>query len=234
MTVALAQTPATGSEHGSTSVTATLGGNTTSGNCLVACIQAFTSSGSGPVVTGITLGGSADNWAQIASVSPTSFTNDYIWIDPGCAGGQSSIVITISSTTGPAIQAYVYEFSGIASASTLDQSSTGSGASSPWSSGATSVTSQAAEAWVGFVASHGAGAATITGPSGSWTNLSQLSTTEVSHLQCLSGYQIPSGTGTATYNGSFSSSTTEWGALVVTLKGGSSTPASGSVLLTYF
>lgn len=230
MTVALVQ-DASDNGSGSTSLTVTLSG-TTGGNCLVACIQAFTSSGSSPVVQSVALGATSDTWTQVATVSPTVFANDYIYIDPGCSGGQTSVVITINSTTGPAIQAYVYEFSGIASSSALDQSTTSSGAGTSWTSGTSGATSQADEAWVGFTAFNGAAAYTIT-PAGSWTNLAQVNTNAGFHLGCRSGYQVNPAIGTVTYNGTYAASVTAWGSLAVSLQGGSAA-AAGSVLLTYF
>lgn len=200
-----------------TSVTVTLGSNTTAGNCLVVCVATNNTT---TTISGITLGGSAGNFSQIVSqASPAVFGSGascFIWADPNCAGGQTSVVVTFSASVKAAVD--VYEFSGLVASSVLDKSSTASGTSTSWTSGTTATTALAAEAWVGVVAIDD-NTGTPTGPFSSWTNeTAQGLGGATATLQEISGYQITSSTGTATYSGSYAAAADYAGA-VVTLKG---------------
>src|ERR1035441_3016083 len=188
--------------------------STTAGNCLVVCIASY---GSGLIgsISGITLGGSAGNFAALAAVNGNPVGSDssaaFIWADPNCAGGQTSVVISgsdlsVASGGGGVV---IYEISGLPTSSVLDKSSTGGDSTigSAWSSGATATTTVANEIWIGC----GATDYTGTGPSSPWTN-----TVPGSGLG-RAGYQIVTSVGAATYSGTQSTSGT-WAAAVVTLK----------------
>ena len=147
------------------SLTITFGSPTTVGNCVVVCAGTY-STASGTDLTGITLGGSAGNFAKLISVPTTSSLNQgcAIWADPNCAAG-TSVVVTLNGTH--ALSAVAYEVAGLPTSAVLDQSTTGSGTSgSSWSSGTSGMTTQASEAWFGVSSVYNAFAAE---PSG-WTN----------------------------------------------------------------
>ncbi len=209
-----------------TSLTVTLGSATGAGNCLIACIGA-SENDTNPSPGGITLGGSAGSWAQAASAANTSGCNAGIWVDPSCAGAQTSVVISFTGGSGGSagVAAWVFEWSGLL-ASPLDKAPAGAtGASTSWASGSTGTLAQAGEVAFGVVAAYGS--ATITGPGG-WTNESQL--TESSTL-LIAGYQALSSTTSLSYAGT-QTSAVEYSACVVTLKTGSSSSGAPYALLT--
>lgn len=171
---------------------------TTAGNCLVVCIGATSGNGTPPTVTGVTLGGAAGNFAALVTKTATngiSASNGaFIWADPNCAGGQTSVVIS-GTSLGVAAGlggVTVYEVSGLVLSAVLDKSSGGSSGSAvtTWTSGATATTTQAAEFWVGCVV----GAGTVAAPGAPWND----SLAGFTHMAA--GSQIASATGAATYN----------------------------------
>lgn len=195
------------------SVTVTLGSNTTAGNCVVAAIGIITNGNfANTTVSSITLGGSAGNFSQLAADADGSA---FIWADPNCAGGQTSVAVTAAA--GTQIFADVYEFSGLVSSSVLDKNSTGDNGSgsTSWTSGATATTTRPVEAWIGVVAT--GGDLTATGPSSPWTNEPQQAFGGKFGATELSGYQITSATGAATYSGTFSVSSISAVAVVTLL-----------------
>ena len=213
MTIAFVQTA--GNSSATNAVTVTLGSATTAGNCLVACI-ALGNSSSTSAVSSVTLGGSAGNFSQIKAVGDLAVGAEQlaIWVDPNCAGGQTSVAIT--QTTGLATMAWVFEFSGLALSALLDQSATfdsAAGTNSTFSitSGATT---QASELAVGCAYAF---STTITGPSSPWVNEATLSQGN-DRLQA--SYNILSSTGTVTYSGSFGAAAFN-GQILVTLFGAS-------------
>ena len=208
--------------------------STTAGNCLVVCVFLYDAAGgSARTVSGITIGGSADNFGSSASVAAGSSSANTgraeIWCDPDCAGGQTSLVVTLSGALGGSLIGFCvqyYEISGLALSSVADQTAGNAGASSAsWTSTATGSTSQASEIAIGMTGNFGGSTVTITGPGSPWTNETQLNAGMDAAL--LSGYDILSSTGTATYSGSLSTSE-PYAAAVVTLKG-ASTPQTVSL-----
>ena len=195
-------------------VTVTLGSPTTASNCLVACV-ALGSGGSLASVTSIKLGGSADNWAQLKAVGDltTGAEQLAVWADPNCAGGQTSVVMQPAVANTNVM--YVFEASGIAPSSILDQFGTadsgGSQTGPSFSVSTGGATTQASELAVGCVYGYNQ---TITGPSSPWVNESTVSN-GTRTLQA--GYQILSSTGTVTYSGTLGGSTYN-GQILVTLK----------------
>lgn len=199
------------------STSVTLNNPTTAGNCLVVYVTG--SGSSAPSVTGVTIGGSASNFAVLKSASTSNGFTQFIlataWACPSCPGGQTAVAVSgtnISSVT-------VHEVSGLASTSgaLLDKFSTGSSASaaSSWSSGATTATANAAE-YIGGVAID---SGTMTGPASPWANASPVSGS-------ITGSQITTSTGTFTYSGT-SSGSAIWAAVVVTLNPGAGGASSG-------
>jgi hypothetical protein len=184
---------------------------TTQGNCLVVTVMVNNNGGSTGSVSGITLGGSAGNFAlakaQHVTNGISASADVIIWTDQSCAGGQTAIVISGSNLTlidGIA----VYEFSGVLPSLALDKTTSSSGTSTSYTSGATATLSQPAEIAVGAIA---ASSANVTAPAVSWIDESSgLNNT------CKTGYQITSSTNALTYNGSMTSDV--WAAAVITLK----------------
>jgi len=218
--VALVQTKQGSSALGS--LTITLDSPTTAGNGLIVVLAASGTTSNPTSISSITLGGVADNFAQISTFGSSSDAAiGATWLDLNCAGGQTSIVITASGGTGTlAIMASVYEWSGLYPVSPLDQTANavGTGATT-WSSGASPTTTQASELWIGAVfTTSTASSPTITGPSSPWTNLTQVNQVQGTfNDQWMSGWQVVSSTGAATYNGSVSASS-DWIAKVITLR----------------
>lgn len=210
------------SSTGGSSATVTLGHNTTSGNCLVVLVGAGTNSSFS--VSSIALSGSSDTFSQAAGLLYTPGNNDYalssIWTDDNCSGGFNTV--TVSFSTGLGYMVSVYEVSGLATSSVVDQTSTHGDTGTSWTSGTTGTTSSNNEIWFGASSARSTSAPTLTGPAG-WTNNSQSSPNGFVH-----GYQIVSSIGTATYNGTSNLSDAEGSTTVVTLKAPS--PVGGSVL----
>jgi hypothetical protein len=217
------------------SLTVTLSSPTTAGNCLVALITSCADSVNG-TISGITLGGSADNWAQSAiegnSADHAIATG---WADPSCAGGQTSVVISQAGGSGAVqgLMAYVFEFAGLTG--TVDVSSGGAnGFSGTWTSGTTGATAQVSEVAFGVTcgASNTRGPG-MSGPSSPWVNETQLvvaGTTRDKAMLC--GYQILSSTGTQVYSGTASPTNTN-DTLVFTLLASAAPSGSGLMMASF-
>ena len=192
--------------------------STTAGNCLVVAIMSENSSAQS--VSGITLGGSADNFAAAVS-DTTQHTTAFIWCDPNCAGGQTAIVISGSNLAVGTGQGgvVIYEVSGLATSSVVDKTSHSDGTTgTSWTSTATATTTVANEFWVGCADT----TTTPTGPSSPWSN------TAPSGGHAIAGYQIVASTGTATYNGTAAPLGGPWAACTATLAaGGTSANVTG-------
>jgi hypothetical protein len=182
---------------------------TAAGNCLIVCIMS--SGNAAATVSGVTLGGAADNFAAVVSGQGTDgitqWADAFQWADPNCAGGQTSVAISgtnlgFASGVGGIV---VYEVSGLAT-SPADQTNNGGAASGlNWTSNTTPTTTAASEIWVGCAAVP----PTITGPGAPWTNTT-------AGTAAIAGEQIVTATGTATYNGSTSTSNAPNAAVVAT------------------
>lgn len=208
---------------------------TTAGNCLVALIGSCADSGNG-TISGITLGGGADNWAQSAiEGSGGDHAIATGWADPNCAGGQTSVVISQTGGGGTVqgLMAYVMEWSGLGGTVDVSSGQSSAGFVSSWTSGTTGATAQASEVAFGLTcgASNTRGPG-LTGPSSPWTNetlLTVAGTTRDKFLLC--GYQILSSTGTQVYAGTSSPTTTN-DTLVYSLKASGSTAHNDTGALT--
>jgi hypothetical protein len=206
MAISLVQTKA------ATSISATtvsFSSGTTAGSCVIAVTNAE--------VTALTLGGTSGLFTQLATVgSSSSSQSAAIWAAPNVTTGNLGV-----GETGGAVW-YIYEVSGVAASSVLDKSSTTTGNGiTTWTSGATATTTQASEFWVGAIChgNGGTGSLSLTGPSSPWTNLAQVPTGTAT-LVALSGYQVASSAGTATYSGTAGGGSGDTGnsyAAVVTL-----------------
>lgn len=221
MTATLVQSKSATGTSG-TSLTVTLNSPTTAGNCLIAC--AGTVDATNPTISGITLGGSAGNWASGNTAYNNSYINAGIWIDPNCAGGQTSVVISFAGDSGggPVTDAWVMEWSGLALTSPVDKAPAGSnGGASSWSSGSTGTLSQANELAIGVVYYQTSGS--LTTPGSPWTELAQVGATNLLGV----GYQVVSATTALTYSGTGTGGGS-YGTCILTLKVAATTPVSGS------
>lgn len=226
-----AQNAGTGS-----SITVTLGSNTTAGNALV--VMTITAGSTNGSISGITLGGAAGNFAsEVVFGTSGSHAIASCWSDPDCAGGQTSVVISNSGGSGTQTTlAWVYEISGMPSTGPLldpgvSAGVSSSGSVSSWTLGPTSTTSQAVEVWLGVAGGNvsGTSVGTYTGPASPWANETQQGVSGASFsLGGISGYQVTSSTGTASYSGSVTPTSTIEG-LVVALKAATGNTSSGSV-----
>ena len=202
-----------------TSLSLALSSSTTAGNTLVVAVS-FIAGSTGVTVSGITLGGSAGNFAKAVGSGNPHGLDAEIWCDPNCAGGDTSVVISFTGGNATDAFAWAYEVSGLAS-SPVDKSSSGApSGEGDWSSGTTATTSQATEIWFGVAV--GEDAASPSSPSG-WTNTALNGSGEEWGQ---AGYQIVSSTGTATYSGTPS---VYYAAAVVTLEGSLAVTTSGSL-----
>ena len=201
-----------------TTATVTLANPTGAGNSLVVAVTAGALT-TPPSVSGITLGGSADNFTAVETNTAGSVVRGAVWYDPGCAAGQTSVVVTCTGGVGssPAIYVAVYEVSGVLVA---DKHTSAIGAAvTTWSSGATAATAQANEIFIA-AATGTTSVPAVTGV-GTWTTL----TNSTGTYDQISGSQIVSSTGTATFSGTMTSG--NFVALVATF---SQAAAAGGIL----
>ena len=208
-TVVQAAVPVTANSQTTATVTLPQATGSLGPSTLVALAASTTNASLNPNLSGITLGGSADNWASCEALVSSTVNNANIWYDPLCASGQTSVVFTFTSGTGttPGLFVQVYEVLG---SLTLDQgtSSFSSSAVTAWSSSATAALTQSPE--IAFsVINASAGVPVVTGV-GNWSSVSSTGTGGSTSY----GYQngIP-GT-TATYSGTQPSGT--YGAVIAT------------------
>lgn len=148
--------------------------------------------------------------------TPSSGTDSFSLVVSDVTNGQAPIWVAFNSVGGyktvnvGAVAAFeavwIYEVSGI---SAVDKTSTANnaGSASTFTSGGTATTTAAAEFWVGIgIGWAGSGSRTATGPSSPWTNetsINNLSKSGFVYSQ-VSGFQITTSAGTATYSGTFS------------------------------
>jgi hypothetical protein len=206
---------------------------TGAGNCLVVLIAAVGTSGD-PSVSAVTLGGAADNFAQAAdSIVNTTVPGCYAWLDEDCAGGQTTVAVTLTGGSGSlGATVTVMEFDNVATSSALDQSHPGDSTSNgtSFTSGATGATGQAEEVFIGMAATlYLFAPPTLTGPASPWTNLAgqTLSIGSNDVMSSVAGYKVVSSAGTATYAGTISGTNVGYNALVLTLKAAAATQAGG-------
>src|SRR6516165_5855985 len=197
-----------------TSLTVTLTSATGSGNCLIvgAVCSGTSSNGS---VSGVTLGGAAGNFAQAATAGGSGDGGiAAFWVDPSCAGGQTSVVVSVTGGTGTqTIFVWADERDDIAAAAPVDKTAGAVAASgTSWSSGATAAT-----------------APTITGPASPWVNHTQVNAAVgTSNGAMTTGYDVVASTGACTYNGTFDLSS-EWAAAAMTLTAAAAGPGAAFV-----
>jgi hypothetical protein len=195
---------------------------TTAGNCVVVILLTYATTNVTVSTSGVTLGGSADNFAQAAHVQSAFASSDTqyvsIWADPNCAGGQTAVAATVTNGTwinGAGL--ILLELSGVATSSPVDVTSTGSATTgTAVTSGTTSATGTANELAVGAAYPDNG----LSAESGTYTNILLGSSSPYTGA---AGYLALASSGSATsYTGTGSASGV-WAAAVITLK-----PASTS------
>ena len=197
---------------------------TAKGNCVVVAITAFNQiSGDIPTVSGVTLGGKADNFFNAVTATTGYVASFYVmasfWVDYNCAGGQTAIAVSGTNLTvqsGQGITAY--EIAGLTIANPLDKTAIGASLvpGSAWGAGPTLPTSVSNEIWLGNFTAQ----STPTQPGPPWINAAPYSSAPLAG----SGYQIVTASGTPIYAGSQSAPDT-FAAVVMALKG--ATPLAG-------
>jgi len=220
--------------HSSTQVhglTVTLNSPMTPGNCIVACIGGHNAN----AVTSVTSAASADFWGTTAAVTASAGAETCeIWVDPGCASAATTVTCTVTNSGLVIMQ--VFEFAGVAASSPVDVTASASSIvqATSWSSGSTG-TAQAGDLIVGASCGFGgASAYTLTGPGSPWTDEAYIATSLSSiWVRLINGYQVLSGSGSATWSGT-ASQLQNWGAAAVALKaagaGGGGGGSAGSFL----
>ena len=127
----------------------------TAGNCVVVLLFTWAAGNVTITTSGVTLGGSADNFAQAEAVqSAFSSATAYVgcWVDPACAGGQTAISATVSNGSWGSGGAgmILLELSGVTGSSPVDVTSSSSGTSgTAVTSGTTPATGTAADMAIG-------------------------------------------------------------------------------------
>ena len=127
----------------------------TAGNCVVVLLFTWAAGNVTITTSGVTLGGSADNFAQAEAVqSAFSSATAYVgcWVDPACAGGQTAISATVSTGSWGSGGAgmILLELSGVTGSSPVDVTSSSSGTSgTAVTSGTTPATGTAGDMAIG-------------------------------------------------------------------------------------
>jgi hypothetical protein len=188
--------------------TVTLPSSTRAGNTLIAMASIRNAGTANASLTGVTLGGVADNFAQAYSAGGASAAGAlYWWLDPLCAGGQTSVVFTTAGGAGAeALTMNVLEVGGMiplpAGPGAVDASSAGTASSASWNSGTTPLTGWSTEIWTGQVVA--AGTRAITPAAIPWISYPAQPNGTISITQ--TAFQVTPTAGSAVYNGSFASS----------------------------
>jgi len=199
-------------------------GPTTAGNTLFACINLYEAPTDELALTSVTTNGTAENWISAANLGggATDGSQTAIWVNGSTGGSQTVIDINFTfgftATTSISVCALadIYEVSGI-QYPVVDRISSGNISSgTSWSSGSTSATARATEIWfgvAGITPTADNTTSTVTGPASPWVNSTVLQTSvqaggtsssDTLYNYQISGYQIVSSTGTATYSGTCS------------------------------
>ena len=188
------------------SLAATFGAGTTSGNTIVDCAsEAFNQSSVGDI-SSVALTGASDTFAQAVVEQNTTLQFDTeIWYDSNCSGGHTVVTNTFSKslgTSGGSAFIDLYEYSGVTTSSPVDKTNGGnSNSSSTYSSGSSGTLSQASEVAFGCALALTSGS--MSAPASPWINETQQTESSNDTIQ-QSGYQQVSATTALTYNGTLS------------------------------
>ena len=173
---------------------------TTVGNTL---FVAFVANGAGatPSISGMTLGGVADNFASEYAVTDVadSYAICAIWMDADLQESSTAVAVTGANLNDGYL--FCVEVSGMGAAPTLDKTSEGpiGAGTATWTSNATATLTQASEFAIGCTG-HGRFSAgdTLTGPGTPWTNGADYVWADGS---AIAGYQVTTTAGAVTYSG---------------------------------
>jgi hypothetical protein len=185
-------------------------------------------------VTGVTLGGSPDNFALIApgpsardTTSPNDYLNVSVWADANCAAGTALVV------SGTGVQAvWAFEFSGLAGTADIAQVFFVPAYQDSWLA-TTAQTTVPAEAWIAIIAAANQtatpGAAVITG--NGWTTETAYSGTVSSYdWGAACAYQTVNTAGIPSFNGNFSQASFSAVAIVTLGAGSPMVPAAAAAV----
>jgi hypothetical protein len=199
---------------------------TIAGNCVVVVVNTANAASAVPSITGVTLGGTADNFKNGSTgISTVGADNALagIWVDNNCKGGATAIAVTgVNLTMTSDLGITIMEIGGLLTVSPVDQISNAAatGTSTP-TSGTTPATTVVNEIWIAAISA----VAALTFPaSPPWTNFEYEAGGEAG-----GGYQIVNATGTATYLTGGPEAC--WAGAIITLKGitGAATAQIGPV-----
>ena len=116
------------SAYSTTAYSASFTSGTTAGNCVIACIIGYDT---GMSISGVTLGGSAGNFASaVQGYLSADYAFSAIWVDPNCAGGQTAVAATVSATEVYGL--YIFEVAGLVTSSVVDKTSGNYGSAATW------------------------------------------------------------------------------------------------------
>lgn len=217
---------------------------TTAGNCVVVALLTYATSNVAVSTSGMTLGGSADNFAEAYSVqSGFSSATAYcaLWVDPACAGGQTAVSAAVSNGTWGAGDCGVVllELSGVASGNPVDETVSnwalsGGQLAGQVTAGTTTGSAVANEAAIGILfpdAGNLAGSAGLNAGStpGSYTSFNVSTAPYVGAV----GFVNLGAAGTATTYSGTAAVSGVWAALLVTLKPGTGAGGGGGGALTF-
>lgn len=192
----------------STTLSATIS-SSTAGNLLAV---AFGLKGTSPTITSVTDNKSQTWTAGVVNSGSTNVSGVYYFLNT--AAGVTTVTITTGQTD--TIEMYVWEFSGVATASAIDGTGATSNGSSTAPTTGGAVTTNANDLLLGSIVWLGTN--TISAITGGFTAEATQQSTPASNIQNVSaGYQIVSSTGTYTFAGTLSGSVT-WVAALTALK----------------
>ncbi len=212
------------------SLTLTLDSPTLGGTGLAVMVASAAPGDAAPVVSGMTIGGAASNFARFATYGDPS--NDWstldLWTCPNAPSGQTVIVVTFGGTAAsPSVMGSALEITGLFTSGVNDKSAGAVGtASGAFSSGATATLSQVNEVAIGAVGAGGPNFPTLVGPGGAWTSLPQV--TAASGRALLTAYDVVSAVTPVTFSGT-GAPANGWAAMVGTLKSHAAGPWTAGV-----
>ena len=227
MPIALAQ------EADAASSSVTLGTGTTGGNTVVVAVACLASSPAAGV-TGVTLGGSPDNFAPVTpgplaqdTTSPNDFISVSVWTDPNCAGGATAIQVAGAGV----VATWVWEFSGLSATPDLFQVFAVPTYQASWVT-ALGQTTVPAEAWLAVTCAANQVATETLTPNNvtGWTLQNAYNGTSGTYFWgAQAGYQTVSAIGSPAWSGSFSQASFSVTALVAFGMAPPAAPAAAAV-----
>ena len=208
---------------GSSTTTVTLPAASTPGDLLVLSASALT--GASKPITAVSDG--KNTWTKVMAKFVSGQNSDgELWYASNAASVQSVTVTTGATTVALQLQ----EFSGVATASPVVDTSAGTAATSSSAASGSVTPAVAGELAVGFIAGHSSTQAiTVTSPG--YTNEPLVTTSSPSKVSVISGYQALSSTSAQSYAGTFATAM-YWAAGVVLFKAGAAPPPPGDFTIT--